>query len=159
MGFFSKIFRRKNKQNEARLKILRKRLEDEIHIDVGVHKDSIPYPDGTPTGLVAAANEFGTSRIPERSFLRSTLSENEGKYSALMEKAVKAVADGKLTLERAANLIGLEMVGDVQEKITTLSTPPNAPSTIKKKGFNNPLIETGHLRTQISHKLRKSEGA
>lgn len=36
--------------------------------------------------------------------------------------------------------------------------PPNAPSTVKKKGFNAPLIETGELRDELSYKISTKKG-
>ncbi len=153
MGFFGKLFRRR--PNAAKVKALQKRFKDEIHIDVGVHSDSVAYPDGTPTGLVAGANEFGTSTIPERSFLRSTMEEKQEAYSKLGAELMQLVAADKMTMEEAATITGLQMVADVQDKITELKDPPNAPSTIKRKGSDNPLIDTGHLRNQINYKIRK----
>tara|TARA_R110000744_G_C19371770_1_gene563155 strand:+ start:27916 stop:28446 length:531 start_codon:yes stop_codon:yes gene_type:complete len=35
------------------------------------------------------------------------------------------------------------------------STPPNKASTIKEKGFNDPLIETGKMRNSIKYRIKK----
>ena len=36
--------------------------------------------------------------------------------------------------------------------------PPNAPSTVKKKGFNAPLVETGDLRDNLAYKISTKKG-
>lgn len=155
MGFFSKIVSRK--KNQPQLKNLRRRLEDEFNIVAGVAQDATPYPDGTPTALVAAANEFGTPTIPERSFMRSTMDEEQEKYFTMGEQVAQAAADGKITLRRGAQLIGLTMQNDIRQKITDLKSPPNAPSTIRQKGSANPLVDTAHMRGQVTFEVRECE--
>lgn len=107
-------------------------------------------PEGSDATVVeyAAFNEFGTKNVPQRSFLRSTADENQRKYGDLLAKAVVETVDGK-PLRQAFGKVGEVAVGDVQQKIRNLATPPNAPSTIKKKGSSNPLIDSGRLRQSI----------
>ena len=50
--------------------------------------------------------------------------------------------------------LGEKVVADVQRKIVALKDPPNAPSTIAKKGSANPLIDTGRLRQSIDFEVR-----
>ena len=100
----------------------------------------------------AAANEFGTETIPERSFMRSTVDEEQRVYLDHLERAAGEFADGRQgravqTLER----LGLRAVGDIQEKIVELRDPPNAPSTIASKGSSNPLIDTGNMRQSVDY--------
>ena len=40
----------------------------------------------------------------------------------------------------------------------TAILPPNAPSTVKKKGFNAPLVETGDLRDNLAYKISAKKG-
>lgn len=49
--------------------------------------------------------------------------------------------------------VGLVAAGKVQEYMTELKTPPNAKSTIRKKGSDNPLIDTGALRASVTSKV------
>ena len=47
-----------------------------------------------------------------------------------------------------------ERLGDkaaeiVADKIRSISSPPNAPATIRRKGINNPLVETGQMQDSI----------
>ncbi len=114
----------------------------------------------------AAANEFGVPgptkngkrwRVPPRSFLRSTVREKRRVYARLMRDAVsRAVGRREEDVEREFGLIGVRAVRDVQLKITQLRIPPNAPSTIRRKGSSNPLIDTGRLRQSITYELRET---
>lgn len=121
---------------------------------------SIGVRAGGPSDLplIAAVNEFGSSdgRIPERSFLRSTIDENRAKYEGQLSKVIGAVIDGKSTLRAGLNKIGVGVVGDVKRKITALKDPPNAASTIAQKGSDNPLIDTGRLRASIDFEVKNA---
>jgi hypothetical protein len=46
--------------------------------------------------------------------------------------------------------------GHVKQEITDLRTPPNAESTIRAKGSDNPLIDTGALRQSIRYVIDDS---
>lgn len=49
--------------------------------------------------------------------------------------------------------LGVLAQGDIQMEITALSSPPNTPSTIARKGSSNPLIDTGAMRGAVTWKL------
>ena len=51
--------------------------------------------------------------------------------------------------------VGAKAVGGVKSYMTALKEPPNALSTIKRKGSANPLIDTGELRRAITYKVVK----
>jgi len=105
----------------------------------------------------ATANEFGTLEnggfTPERSFIRSTIDEKRGEYESFVEKMKIKILTGKESVAKGLGLLGLTIQKDIQKKITDLSDPPNAPSTIKKKGSSNPLIDTGRMRQSVSFKV------
>jgi hypothetical protein len=45
------------------------------------------------------------------------------------------------------------MQSDIRESLVNWTTPPNAPSTIARKGFNKPLIDTGFMQRKIDYKV------
>jgi HK97 gp10 family phage protein len=102
---------------------------------------------------IASYNEFGTSRIPERPFLRQAMAENRGAYQTLMRNDAKRIVSGEQTMRRTLDRLGLKAQGDVQQSIVDLRSPPNAPSTIKQKGSSNPLIDTGSMRQAVTFKV------
>lgn len=103
---------------------------------------------GSDLATIAAANEFGTSRIPARSFLRSTVDDGRVKYAVYLDKIAGDLVDG-INPVRALSVLGMALVGDVQQRIRNRIPPPNAPYTIARKGSDVPLIDTGRLRQSI----------
>ena len=100
----------------------------------------------------AAANEFGTKHIPERSFLRSTVDKHQEKYLNSLEDIAGVYVDhGTAAGEDALNKLGFGAVADVQRMIVDVREPPNKPATIAAKGSSNPLIDTGRMRQSIDH--------
>lgn len=111
--------------------------------------------EGSELVTYAAANEFGTDTIPERSYLRSTIDENRDRYFSEAGKAIRDHVNGRRGIRQGMGRLGLRVVADVQRKITALREPPNAPSTIAQKGSDNPLIDTGRLRQSIDFEVRE----
>ena len=54
--------------------------------------------------------------------------------------------------KRTLNLSGQFLASLVKRRFGMRSLPRNLPSTIQKKGFNAPMIETGKLRDSLSYK-------
>ena len=84
--------------------------------------------------VYAAANEFGTDRIPSRPFMRLTVSENEPDIIRRMQGLANDVVFGKSTAVQALDKIGIHIQGLIQKTIRSGVGPPNAPSTIEQKG-------------------------
>ena len=122
----------------------------DVSVFVGV-RGGATYPDGTSIVVVATVNEFGSAdgRIPERSFLRSTMREQRGKYGRQLQADFGRLVDGKLTKRQVFARLGLVAVADVQRKIVALRQPPNAASTIARKRSSNPLIDESELLQSI----------
>jgi hypothetical protein len=119
-----------------------------------------PIPSHFPRiAEYATWNEFGTAdgHVPERSFLRSTIDENRDKYFKQLGRFIGQAIDRKSKdVEYPLKMIGTSARRDVMKKIRDLSSPPNAPSTIRQKGSSNPLIDTSTLLGAISFEVRKS---
>jgi hypothetical protein len=128
-------------------------------VTIGVHEaeGSAPTEDGEATLLdVAMFNEFGTASIPPRSFIGAWSDENEETNRERLRLIGEAVVAGKLpSIEVGLERFGLLCVADVQERIAAGIPPENAPSTIEKKGSSAPLIDTGQLRSSITHQVNK----
>lgn len=97
----------------------------------------------------AIQTRFGVILIPERSFIRSTIAENKN-YSSLIAKLVESVLDGRRTEKQALETFGARASADMKKRIAAGIEPPNAPSTIARKGSSKPLIDTGRLRQSIT---------
>jgi len=105
--------------------------------------------------LVGAVHEFGSDdgTIPERSWLRSAMREHADEHSRAARKLARAVDLGEGDPNVALEKLGLIAVGNIQETIVALSSPPNEAATIAAKGSSNPLVDTGHLRQAVTHQV------
>jgi hypothetical protein len=129
-----------------------KRLQDSS-ITVGLHKDTGTYDNGASVVDVGTWNEFGTPDIPERSFLRSTIAANRDKYKKEFEKAYLEAIRGGMNLRASAAFIGNVARDDIKQKIKDIKEPKNRASTVAKKGFDDPLIETRKLWASVKWKF------
>lgn len=126
---------------------------------VGVMENARNIDTGEPVAPYAAANEFGTSRIPARPFLRSTIDAKGNEWADYLGKAIR---DG-VPLQTALKLTGEKMKSDVKATIAGAMSPANAPSTIRRKlrqedeggGMMHAgtLIETGSLLRSIEYEV------
>jgi hypothetical protein len=88
-------------------------------VTVGIHEDVGGEPRGDATlADIGFFNEFGTVDIPERSFLRATVDEGEGKIRALQRKLGRAVISNRTRMDprRALEILGLSTVRAAQRR-------------------------------------------
>lgn len=108
--------------------------------------------------IYAATNEFGTTKagklrnviIPARSFIRSTFNEQVSKVVKRYEK----ILANPTNYDKKLKLIGLDQVSKIQQKIIDIKTPANKPSTIKRKGSSNPLVDTGAMGKAVNYEVQ-----
>ena len=124
-----------------------KKMTD-MEIQVGFQGDQ-KYEDGTSIAQVAAVNEFGALDIPERPFMRQSFENHEGELQAACDAAQRLVSSGG-SAEQALQQIGVVAKGLVQDEIVNGGFAPKAESTIKKKGSEQPLIDTGTMRQSVN---------
>lgn len=99
------------------------------------------YPDtGESVAKVARIQEYGTSRIPARPFLRNAVAANEGKWVARFKSDIAKYLRGDISLASAKTLTGDMMVADIKETI--------------REGVNPPISEV----TKMVRKMTKTEG-
>jgi hypothetical protein len=111
-------------------------------------------PSGGATILdIATWAEFGTATEPARSFIRAWFDEDEANLREVLAGLMRRVLSRELTKEQALEQLGQLAVGRVQGRIAAGIDPPNAPSTIAKKGSSTPLIYMGVLRSSVTYKV------
>jgi hypothetical protein len=136
------------------------------YVDIGVHSDAGDHEsDDLTADLVTIAevafwNEYGTSNIPERSFIRATIDANRKRLERETQKLYRKVVDGKIDTKKALDMLGLRIQEMIKQTILEQNDPPNAPSTVERKGFNNPLVDSRQLWRSIAYKstVTKSKG-
>lgn len=145
-------------QNKSRIPKVKRDLRElnSLAVEVGVLGTA-----GNHYTMIARVHEFGVTIkrgqseivIPERSFIRSAFDENEKKWTKFAAKHIPKLLKGQMTARAIYELLGTKMVADIQQKITDLDTPPNAPATIAAKKSSNPLIDTGGLRMRVTYRV------
>lgn len=107
-----------------------------------------------PVAEVALANEFGNPAhsVPPRPFMWRTIDGNAKKWAKLVQNELPQMK--KMDLKAMAKRVASVAVRDMQRTIDELQFPPNAPSTIRAKGFNNPLIDSGQMRDSVTWRLK-----
>ena len=117
------------------------------------------YANGMHVAFVAALNEFGTRKrdgsvhIPERPFFRNAIKKSENDVIQMLFNNVDPRR--MVVTEQIANMIGAKVQGNIQQEIADLKRPGNAPATIERKGFDNPLIHTGHMRRSVTYRVKR----
>jgi hypothetical protein len=121
-----------------------------LHVKVGIIGDET-------NATIATVHEYGSpaNNIPERSFMRSTLTNERVKIGRLQAKAVAAVVAGKISARLALDKIGAYVAGAMQANVVNGDFAPLAPATIKAKGSDKPLIDTGQMVGAISWKVEE----
>ncbi len=133
-------------------------MRKQAKITVGIHGAEGAAAHGEAEGQpltvaqVGAFHEFGTSRVPQRSFIRGWFDESQAEIADLRRSQLVLSAAGKLTVEQALERVALKCEASVKRRIRNRIPPPLAPETIARKGSSVPLISTGQLRNSIRAK-------
>ena len=99
------------------------------------------YEGGKTVASVARYNEFGLG-VPKRSFMRPAVHRNRQMLvERLRSEYKKALRNNTNTMD-VLEIFGQLVQGLIQNQIINTTYPPNAPSTIKRKGVNSPLRDT-----------------
>lgn len=130
---------------------IRRKLSKAHTLKVGFLEDAT-YPNGKSVPMIAAINEFGAPSRgqPPRPFFRRMIAEKQHEWPVAFNNLLKA---NDYDVERTLNLVGEGIAGQLRQSIKDLVDPPLAPSTIKRKGFDKPLIETGHMWNSVAHEV------
>jgi hypothetical protein len=134
---------------QAALNELLKNASNAASVDVGF-MGGATEPDGTSVALVAALNNYGTRNIPPRPFFNQAIDKNKGHWPINLGTALKKNGFNAAT---ALGLLGLEVQSEIQDEIREMVSPPNAPSTIARKGFDKPLIDSSMMLKSVTLKV------
>ncbi len=131
---------------------------DKTKLRVGVvgPEASKPASSGSDVTVAEAALivHMGTRTIPPRPFVE--IDHRIAKEQA--EKILKVVF-GFGDTDAALNAAGEKFAEQIRDKILNPNSfAPNAESTIRKKGFDHPLIDTSELLGAIGHELVREGG-
>jgi hypothetical protein len=148
--------------NDKVFQELRKRIgKSTSHVKVGVLSSrggDVKHDDaGISLVELAAIHEFGSpaAGIPERSFIRRTFEDDDGKQALIqfLAKLAKRVISGELTHLKALEVLGLWAEARVKSRVAKGIAPPNKPATIKAKGSSKPLVDTSQLINSVASEV------
>lgn len=127
-----------------------KELENKV-VDAGIQS-------GTKSEILDYAfwNEFGTTRIPERPFLRSTLLRFKSELLKKSQEAVKKIANGESVIQNL-NIVGLFLESKIKKNILDDNFEKNSQFTIEKKKSSLPLVDKAQMMGQIRYVVRDAE--
>ena len=99
---------------------------------------------------IAHAHEYGTEKLPERSFIRASFDADQDKLDRIITGSVEKVLSGAISADAAANAIGAQAAQLVQNFIDDNRVKPK--SDYSKKTQHTTLYETGtHIRDRIAY--------
>lgn len=108
------------------------------------------YPDGTSVALVAALNEWGTAKSPPRPFFRSMIA---AKSSGWGPSAARILVNTNYDTKATLDMLGIGISDQLRASINSNTPPPNASSTVARKGFSQTLVDTGMLRNSVTYRV------
>jgi len=133
--------------------------EKKHRVQVGVfgHKAARENSPGVTNAEVGIIQEMGslTRKIPRRSFLHDPLRTHASDLMAAVAKDMERLfRDGKVALFlKRLGLAAEDLIQEAFESRGWGKWAPNAPSTVKSKGSDSPLINHGELRRSISSRV------
>lgn len=133
-------------------RMLRELQDREVRI--GFQHGEASEEDGTDICDIAMWNELGTAHAPSRPFLRKSVDENTAEINSFLQSKKEGLLRGE-PAEQILKEIGIFQKDLIQEKITEGSYTPNAASTIRRKGSDKPLINTGRMRQSVNYVIRR----
>lgn len=135
----------------------------QLKMNVGVLAGKLNHDTQQPIAPYAAANEYGTSTIPARPFMRSTVNDKSAEWAGELGKLIKGSTQDANGITKAFGQIGSAMEQDIKSAIESMIPPPNAESTIeakRRKGLAQPdltLVDSGSLQDSISYEIITGE--
>lgn len=96
-----------------------------------------------------------TINIPARPFMRLAWTNFKANHTKVYAKLAKSIVGRRTTPEQALAQVGMELENQIAKSIKSGQWVANAPSTISKKGFDKPLIDTAHMLQTVNSKVTK----
>lgn len=114
---------------------------------------------GGPTNAeVGAAHEFGTTKLPQRSFLRIPISEQIQRYlerSGAFDKEAIARVIRERSIRNYVEKIGITAVRVVLDAFDSGGFGKWKPSNMARKTVHQTLVETRQLRDSITEEVKE----
>lgn len=149
---------KKGKGLEGLLKSLEALAKRDVLVGIPEANSSRPM-EGPNNAELAFLHTEGSpaQRIPARPFLQPSIMAEKEEIAKRQIKVIQAALKGDVQL----SIVEIEKLGEMARqnaydwfKDPRNNWPPNAPMTIRLKGSDQPLIDTGNLRKSITYVVR-----
>lgn len=100
---------------------------------------------------VAFFNEYGTGTAPPRPFFRRMIRLKSGEWGPALAALLR---QNGYALGKCLRILGEGIAGQLRQSIIDTNAPPLAQSTIARKGFAKPLVDTGHMLASVDYEVR-----
>lgn len=130
---------------------------EQLEVRVGIQQGET-NEDGVDLVDIAMFNELGTVHIPSRPFLRDSVDANEDRINSFLQAMKQELLNGG-SAEDVLKKIGVFQKGLIQKQIVNGDFAPNEEATIKKKGSDTPLVDTGRMRQSINYVIQQKGGS
>lgn len=137
---------------EAAMLDLAKKLNRKETLRVGF-LEGATYPDGTPVAMIAAIQNYGAPKvgIPPRPFFSNMIAD---KSPAWPEAISNLLVKNNYDVEKTLTMTGEAIKGQLQDSIVNGAYAPLAQSTIDRKGFDKPLVDTSHMLNSVAYEIK-----
>lgn len=120
-------------------------------VRVGIIEEA-HYENGQSMAQAAYWNEYGTAHIKPRPFFRQSIAKHQGEWA---DKAARLMRENGGDVKQTLIEVGGDIKGDIMETIRDFREPPNEDATVRKKGFDDPLIENADLWRSIHYEVEE----
>jgi hypothetical protein len=111
------------------------------------------YPNGTPVATVAAVHNWGAPAkgIPPRPFFSNVVKAGQKTWGGILANLLKT---NQMDARKALQLMGEGIKGQIQTEIGSGKFVPLKPATVRRKGFAQTLIDTGHMQNSVDFEVK-----
>lgn len=129
-----------------------------LEVRIGFQHGKANEKNGADICDIAAWNELGTEHDPSRPFIRDSVDKHLPAINHMFMSQKNALLSGA-TAQDILNTVGLFQKDLMQTEIEQGDFVANAPETIRRKGSDKPLIDTGQMKNSINYQIVKKGSA
>lgn len=129
-----------------------------LEVRIGFQHGIAQEENGADICDIAAWNELGTEHAPSRPFMRDSVDKHLPAIDHMFMSQKDALLSGA-TAKDILNTVGLFQTDLMQTEIEQGDFVANAPETIRRKGSDKPLIDTGQMKNSINYQIVKKGSA
>lgn len=122
----------------------------DLEVRIGFQAGEAEY-EGVDLCEIAAYNELGTVHTPSRPFIRDSVENHMDEISTNIAGWCKKIVRGEMQAHEMMMNIGMMQKGLIQQSITEGGFEPNSPETIRRKGSDVPLVDSGQMRQAVNY--------